>query len=238
MKTMSIPEKECQYYDYPMAVALYKELGCKGKPRLCVLIYQQEDQEYKTIGWCSEESDDTVLDFPIFKNFQMKEEAENIEFIPLNEQEVFMIDGQLYIVVALNEGLGIRRVNLLFNESIVRAVHALQDIPDIEYKLCKVYTNGYPKKFLDYCWVGRLDTDDTLIISPIFCSDETNSEEISGSLEAVPLKEGETLYRNGTLWQVSSNESYGICLIPLIDLPFYINLPFYSDFNDEKTLLN
>ncbi len=237
MKTMSIPEEECQYYDYPMAAALYKELGCKGKPQLCVLIYRQKGKEYKTIGWCSEESNDTVQDFPIFKNFQMEEEPEEVEFILLNEQEIFAVGDQLYIVIALNEGFGIRRVNLLFDESIVKAANVLRGIPDLEYQLCKVYVRGYPKKFLDYCWVGRLAPDvsndmPTMVMCPVFGSNETNSEEISGNLEAVPLQEGQTLYRNGTLWQVSANESYGACLIPLIDLPFY------SDFNDEKALLN
>lgn len=237
MKTMSIPEEECQYYDYPMAAALYKELGCSGDPRLGVLVYRQDDTEYNTVGWYSEEDDDTAMDLPIFKNFQMENEPEEVYFIPLPEREIFTIDNRLYIIIALDQGLGIRRVNLLFDESIVRSANALRGIPDIEYQLCKVYAKGYPKKFLDYCWVGRLDAEvpndmPTMIIYPAFGSDETSSEEISGSLEAVPLREGETLYRKGTLWQLSLDKTYGASLVPLMELPFY------AGFNDEKTLLN
>ncbi len=224
MKTMSVPKEECQYYDYPMAAALYEELQSKHKPQLCIIKYLWQGYELQTVGWCSEEDNDSLLDVPIFKGFDVNEEAQIIDFYPLTEKNVFLVEEQLYIVIALDEGLGIRRINLVFDESIARAVGILQEIPEIDYDLCKIYTKDKHKRFLGYYWVGKLkesifDTALTMVILPVFLSKQSVLKGTERGLEAVALREGDTLIGLETLWQVSANENYGTCLLPIMEIP-------------------
>lgn len=224
MQALSIPDRECRYYDYSQAAAFFKEIGCENSPQLGVLLYNNGEDYCRTIGWCSEE-EDQYQDVPVFKSFEDKEEYDNVTFIPMSEHEIFVVDERLYITVSVAGGLGIRRINLLFDESIVCALNNIRGLPEMEYELCQIYTADRRHEFLGYHWIGKWDTDASgilpqLTISPVFGGDENifQTQNLS-ELEIITMKNGETFVKLGTLWQVSCNKQYGTSLIHIVDIP-------------------
>lgn len=223
MQALSIPDLECRFYDYSQAAAYFKEIGCKNDPQLGILEYHSGSETFRTIGWCSEEND-MYQDVPAFKSFEDSEEFEKVIFVPMDEHEVFLIDGRLYITVSVAGGLGIRRINLLFDESIINALNSIRGMPDMEYKLCKIYSIERERQLLGYYWVGRWDAETEteipyMIIAPVFGGEENilNTHNIS-ELDIVEVEPKETIIKNATLWQVTRSEQYGITLIRIMEI--------------------
>lgn len=225
MQTLSIPAPECQYYDYSQAAALFKEIGCKNPPQLGVLMYSDGKDSVRTIGWCSEENNQ-YQDVPVFMSFEDKESYDKVTFIPMDEHEIFVVDRCLYMTVSIAGGLSIRRINLIFDESIACALNSIRGLPETEYELCKIYTANSRHEFLGYHWIGKWDIDDTsedlsqLTILPVFGEDDSifQTQNIS-ELEIINTENGETFVKNGTLWQVIHNGEHGTSLMHIVDIP-------------------
>lgn len=233
MKRLSVPAEECRYYDFSMAAAFFKEIGCVNTPQLGVLQYTSGSESIITIGWCSEE-DDKYQDIPIFKSFEDKEEYDTVQFMPMGEREVFTVDGRLYITVSVDGGLGIRRINLLYDESIVRALNLIRGMPDMNYELCRIYTIGTKRSLIGYYWVGKWEPKEfsenpIMTIAPVFGGEDNifSHYDIS-DLDIVALPKGESFLKNGTLWQVSEDKEYGTSIFVIMEV--------YGNFTDNQLL--
>ncbi len=222
MKALSIPDLECQYYDYSQAAAFFKEIGCKNAPQLGVLEYHSDTKSCCTIGWCSQEGD-FYQDLPVFKSFKDTDEYDSVIFVPMHEDEVFIVDEHLYLTVSVNGKLGIRRVNFLFNESIAQALNAIRGIPEMEYELCKIYQDNKQHQFLGYHWVSKSNSNDNefsqLVIAPAFNGDENifNTKNIT-ELEITVMEKGEIFVMHNTMWQVGFSEQHGITINHIADV--------------------
>lgn len=235
MKTLSVPAFECLYYDYSQAAAFFKELGCNNPPQLGTLIYENAKGKIATVGWCSEE-DNCYQDVPAFASFEDNDQYDTVTFVPMDEHEVFIIDDGLYMTVAVSGGLGIRRINMLFDESIVNALNIIRGLPEMKYQLCKIFEKKQKRNFLGYYWKGTWDEASaaqtpTRVFVPVFGDNENifTTHNIS-ELEIVAAQPQETFVKNATLWLVSSDQQYGTSIVPLMDIP--------DSNSDNRQLLN
>lgn len=223
MDRLSIPASECQYHDYSQAAAFFKELGCTKPPQLGLLTYyQNEEVSVSTVGWCVKEHKQNFA-LPAFKAFGNTGGYPHIAFIPMDEHEIFLIDGCLYMTVLIREKPAIRRINLLFDESIVGVLNSIHNLPETEFELCRIYNTD--KRFLGYYWVGECSKhlapkQPRLAIYPVFGGNDTIFKTNHGSeLEIVKISVGETFTHNAALWVVGYDEQYGVSLIRFIDFP-------------------
>ena len=221
MQVLSIPASECLYYDYSQAAAFFKKLGCKNTPQLGLLTYFEDDKtSVPTIGWYSKDPYQ-IWAVPAFKDFD-DNGYEHVFFTPFEEHQIFLVDKKLYMTVPVEGKLGIRRINVLFDESIVGAFNSICGLPETELELCKIYRQNH---LLGYYWVGKLDKQTntkypTMTISPAFGFDDDifNMKYIS-ELKIIKVEIGDTIVHNATLWHITYNERYGVTISYFIDFP-------------------
>ena len=93
--------------------------------------------------------------FPLFKYDELAKRRELLTFRPLEEGEMFLFDGRLYMVkFDRRRGFYLRHVFFFYHQFYAGAEAAIRGFAGAEFMLCRVYVIGRVKKLLGVCWIG------------------------------------------------------------------------------------
>ena len=171
--------------------------------------------------------------FPLFKYDELAKRRELLTFRPLEEGEMFLFDGRLYMVkFDRRRGFYLRHVFFFYHQCLARssrcsavsrrhrpsytacpserwgAEAAIRGFAGAEFMLCRVYVIGRVKKLLGVCWIGWVpETGDTLFVK--LFQDDVDRFMAYDPLELAreAIDEGETFYDHGRFWKLCRDEN-------------------------------
>lgn len=147
--------------------------------------------------------------FPLFKYDELAKRRELLTFRPLEEGEMFLFDGRLYMVkFDRRRGFYLRHVFFFYHQFYAGAEAAIRGFAGAEFMLCRVYVIGRVKKLLGVCWIGWVpETGDTLFVK--LFQDDVDRFMAYDPLELAreAIDEDETFYDHGRFWKLCRDEN-------------------------------
>lgn len=203
------PGKECPLWS---SAAVRQYCSAKGitllQPPVPGVSARPEDEENTGFFVWNVKSQRGTHVLPFFKYEELAKKYEMMTFRPLDEGEMFLYDGRLYLIKTDKRGgFYLQNVFLFYHQSYAEAEAAIRGFVGAEFMLCRIYVIGRVKKQLGICWVGWVpETGDVLFVK-LFQDDIERFmayDPLQLAREAIDI--GETFYDHGRFWKLCKDE--------------------------------
>lgn len=207
------PGRECPLWSSAMVVCYCDsvlDVAPLQLPRPGVTVRPTDKEGEGFFAWNVESPRGSHI-LPLFQYKDVAPQRELLSFRPMEEGEMFLHDGNLYVVkFSQKRGFYLQNIYVLYHEFYAGVEAAIHGYTNVEFMLCRVYVIGRVKQLLGICWIGYAEENECLLYIKLFQADIDRFEAYTPaqlSTEAVNI--GEVFYAHDRFWQLCRDEKGG-----------------------------